>query len=107
MPFEKQEHLSLSPTVKAKQLLSNGDNVRAFSVLIEGKESGNVMALLDLGFLMIQGIGCKKDMKEGMKTMKEGFELAKLWEDDGWKQDESLTSLFSGVKMCLYGLFQS
>ena len=105
MSFEKQEQLFLSPTVKAKQLLSNGDNVGAFFALIEGKESGNVMTLFDLGFLMIQGIGCKKDVKEGMKVMKEGLKLAKLWEDDSWKQDESITSLFSGTKLCLYGLF--
>ena len=78
MSFEpKQKDTGASPIIKAKSLLSHGDVTGAFTVLKKAAEHGDVMACYDCGFMMIQGIGCKKDLREGLKLISEGMRFEK------------------------------
>ena len=101
MSFEtKQEDTEISPIIEAKSLLSNGDVAEAFAVLKKGAEGGDVMACYDCGFMMIQGIGCKYDVKGGIELMDKGMELEKDFEEDlSWKSDGSISELFEAQKM--------
>ena len=70
MSFEsKQEDTEISPIIEAKSLLSKGDEAGAFVVLAEAAWKGNVVTCYDCGFMMIEGIGCEKNMWEGLGYM--------------------------------------
>ena len=106
MSFEpKQEDTGASPTIEAKSLLSQGDEAKAFAVLKEGAENGNVMACYDCGFMMMQGIGCEMDWKGGLELMRKGMKLERKSRDMNWKSDGSVTELFEPQSMDLSSLF--
>ena len=106
MSFEpKQKRQRTSPVIEAKSLLSQGDKAGAFGVLKKAAEHGDVMACYDCGFMMIQGIGCKKVLWEGLKLLSKGMELEKEPEDMSWKSDGSASELFEPQSMDLSGLF--
>ncbi len=106
MSFEpKQKDTGTSPIIEAKSLLSKGDVAGAFTVLKEGAENGNVMACYDCGFMMIQGIGCKRDWEEGLELIYKGVKLEEESPDMSWKSDGSVTELFEPQKMNLNRLF--
>ena len=88
-----------SPIIESKSLLSRGKAKRAFAVLREGAENGNVMACFDCGFMMIQGIGCEKNLKGGLKLISKGVELEKESSDMSWKSDGSVSELFEPQSM--------
>ena len=105
MSFEpKQKRQRTSPIIEAKSLLSQGDATGAFAVLKKAAEHGDVMACYDCGFMMIQGIGCKQDWREGLKLLSKGMELEKESEDMSWKSDGSASELFEPQLMDLRGL---
>ena len=93
-----------SPIVEAKSLLSQGDKAGAFDVLKKAAEHGDVMACYDCGFMMIQGIGCRKNLREGLKLLSKGVELEKESEDMSWKSDGSASELFEPQSVNLSGL---
>ena len=95
------EQSEISPIVKAKFLLSNGDEAGAFAVLKKAAKNGNVMACYDCGFMMIQGIGCEKDWKGGLELISKGVELEKELKDIDWKSDGSAFELFEPQSMNL------
>ena len=94
-----------SPIIEAKSLLSQGDNAGAFGVLKKAAEHEDVMACFDCGFMMMQGIGCKKDCKGGLELLSKGVELEKESSDMSWKSDGSASELFEPQSMNLSGLF--
>ena len=106
MSFEpKQEDTGGSPIIEAKSFLSQGDEAGAFGVLKKAAEHEDVMACFDCGFMMIQGIGCKQDWREGLKLLSKGVELEKESEDMSWKSDGSASELFEPQSMNLSSLF--
>ena len=106
MSFEpQQKKRRTSPIIKAKSLLSNGDEGGAFGVLKKGAESGDVMACYDSGFMMIEGIGCGVDWRGGFELMGRGRELEEETEDMSWKSNGSVSELFEPQSMDLYSLF--
>ena len=107
MSFEpKQEDTGISPIIEAKSLLSKGDVAGAFDVLKKGAENGNVMACYDCGFMMIQGIGCKRVFcQEGLKMIKKGMKFQKKTKNMNWKSDGSASELFEPQSMDLCCLF--
>ncbi len=70
----------------------------------EGAESGNVMACYDVGFMMIQGIGCDVDWKGGFEFVSKGSELEEESSDMSWKLDGSATELIEPQSMFRGGL---
>ena len=80
----QQEDLGIFPIIEAKSLLSNGDEAGALAVLKEGAESEDVMACYDAGFMMIQGIGCDKDLRGGLELMSKGMEFEEGSEGLSW-----------------------
>ena len=98
------EDTSTSPIIEAKSLLSNGDKEGAFGVLKKAADGGNVMACFDVGFMMIQGIGCKKNRKRGFGMIDKGIELKGHEEDMRWKSDGSATEVIGPQSMDLYRL---
>ena len=94
-----------SPIIEAKSLLSQGDKAKAFDVLKKAAEHGDVMACFDCGFMMIQGIGCEKNWRGGLKLLSKGVELEKESEDMSWKSDGSASELFEPQSMKLSCLF--
>ena len=94
-----------SPIIEAKSLLSNGDEAGAFDVLRKAAKNGIVMACFDCGFMMIQGIGCWKNWKGGLKLISKGVRLGKGSKDMSWKSDGSVSELFEPQSMDLSGLF--
>ena len=107
MSFEpkQEEGTGGSPIVEAKSLLSQGDKAKAFGVLKKAAEHGDVMACLDCGFMMIQGIGCRKNQGGGLKLLSKGIELEKESSDMSWKSDGSASELFEPQSMDLRRLF--
>ena len=106
MSFEpKQEDTGGSPVIEAKSFFSQGDATGAFAVLKKAAENGDVMACFDCGFMMIQGIGCRKNQGGGLKLLYKGMELEKESEDMSWKSDGSASELFEPQSMNLSGLF--
>ena len=106
MSFEpKQEDTGGSPIIEAKSLLSKGDEAEAFAVLKKAAENGDVMACFDCGFMMIQGIGCEKNWRGGLKLLSKGVELEKESEGMSWKSDGSASKLFEPQSMKLSCLF--
>ena len=102
----KQEKQGTSPIIESRSLLSNGDEKGALAVLREGAGVGNVMACYDCGFLMIQGIGCKKKhLKRGLELLAQGVKLEEQEEDYVWKSDESATDVLGPQSMDLSCLF--
>ena len=101
----QQEDTGVSPIIKAKSLLSNGDVEGAFAVLKKGAGNGNVMACFDCGFMMIQGIGCEKNREEGFKLISKGMKLEKRTRDMNWKSDGSVSELFKPQSSDLNSLF--
>ena len=87
--------------IEAKSLLSNGNEAGAFGVLNKAAENGNVMACFDCGFMMIQGIGCKKDCEGGLELISKGVGLVKESSDVSWKSDGSTSELFQPQSMNL------
>ena len=79
--------------------------MKAFSVLKEGAENGNVMACFDCGFMMIQGIGCEKNWRGGLELISKGVKLEKESKDTSWKSDGSISELFEPQSMDLVCLF--
>ena len=106
MSFQQQqeEDLGISPIIKARSLLSNGDKAGAFAVLKKGAESGNVMACYDVGFMMIQGIGCDVDWKGGIEFVSKGSKLEKESPDMSWELCGSATELIEPQSMFVGGL---
>ncbi len=94
-----------SPIIEAKSLLSQGDEAGTFAVLKKAAEHGDVMACYDCGFMMIQGIGCRKNQGGGLKMLSKGMELEKESEDMSWKSDGSASELFEPQSMNLRRLF--
>ena len=107
MSFEpkQEEDTGGSPVIEAKSLLSQGDEEGAFGVLKKAAEHGDVMACYDCGFMMIQGIGCRKNQGGGLKLLSKGMELEKESEDMSWKSDGSASELFEPQSMKLSCLF--
>ena len=106
MPFEpEQEDTGICPIIEAKSLLSKGDEAGAFGVLKKGAENGDVMACFDCGFMMIQGIGCEKDLWRGLELISKGVELEKESSDMSWNSDGSVSELFEPQSMDLSSLF--
>ena len=109
-PSSKQHELS--PINEAKSLLSNGDAEGALGVLKKAGDEGDVMGCFDGGFMMIQGIGCERDVKGGLELMKKGEELKEKMKDDDdddddwWKHDGSVTDVLDEQTMDLLGLLQ-
>ena len=101
---QQQEDLGISPIIKAKSLLSNGDKAGAFAVLKEGAESGDVMACYDVGFMMIQGIGCDVDWKGGIEFVSKGSKLEEESPDMSWELCGSATELIEPQSMFIGGL---
>ena len=62
------------------------------------------MACFDVGFMMIQGIACKKNRKRGFEMFDKGIELKGHEEDMRWKSDGSATEVIGPQSMDLYGL---
>ena len=101
----QQEDPGISPLIKTKSLLSNGDEAGALAVLKKAGESGDVMACYDSGFMMIQGIGCDKDLRGGLELMSKGMEFEEDSEDLSWKLDGSATELIEPQSMFIGGEF--
>ena len=101
---ESSERQESSPIVEAKSLLSNGNRAKAFAVLKKAAEDGNVMACYNCGYMMIQGIGCFRNEKEGLELISKGVKLEKQSKDMSWKSDESVTELFHPQYMHLESL---
>ena len=102
---QKQGDTGTSPIVEAKSLLSNGDQAGAFAVLKEAAENGNVMACYDCGFMMVQGIGCKKDWGGGLELIEKGRKLEGQSKNMNWKSDGSVTELLEPQTIKTIGLF--
>ena len=100
-----QKKQGTSPIIEARSLLSNGDAGGALGVLREAAGVGNVMACYDCGFLMIQGIGCEKDLEGGLELLEQGRKLEEQEEDTVWKSDGSATDVFGPQSMDLSSLF--
>ncbi len=94
-----------SPIIKAKSLLSNGDEAEALAVLKEIASQGNVMACYDAGFMMIQGIGCFKDLRGGLELMRKGTKLEEDSEETSWGLYGSATALIEPLTMFVGGEF--
>ena len=101
----KTDDLEDISTVEPKELLSNGDVTRAFKVLTKRAENGDAIACYDCGFMMVQGIGCKEDLKKGLELMEMGMKLEENPSELSWKSDGSVTELFEPQKMDLRGVF--
>ena len=101
----QQEDPGISLLIKAKSLLSNGDEAGALAVLKKAAESGDVMACYDAGFMMIQGIGCHKDLRGGLELMSKGTELEEGSEGLSWKLCGSATELIEPQSMFIGGEF--
>ena len=95
----QQKDPGIFSIIGAKSLLSNGDEAGALAVLKKAAESGDVMAFYDAGFMMIQGIGCDKDLRGGLELMSKGMEFEEESEDLSWKLDESATELLEPQSM--------
>ena len=108
MSFEQQqEDTEISSIIEAKSLLSDGDEAGAFAVLKKAAEDGNVMACYDCGFMMIQGIGFKRDWKGGIELISKGMKLEEKSSRMNWKSYGSATELFQPQLMyigCLFSL---
>ncbi len=102
-PQEKKPRIS--PIIEAKSLLSKGDAEGALTVLREAAFGGNAMGCFDAGFMMIQGIGCEKNLEEGWKLLERGCELVRDSKDDFWRGDGSVSELFEAQSMNLSCLF--
>ena len=108
MSCKTQKKKNNSPIVKAKSLLSNGEEERAFVVLKEAAERKDVMACYDCGFMMIQGIGCERDWEGGLKMIGKGRKLEKKSDNMSWKSNGSVTELLGPQSMnmkCLFLVF--
>jgi len=105
MPLQPEpEDTSTSPIIEAKSLLSNGDKKGAFAVLKKAADGGNVMACFDVGFMMIQGIGCDVNVEGGFEMIEKGIELERHEEDMSWKSDGSATDVIGPQSMDLRSL---
>ena len=102
----QQKDPGISAIIQAKSLLSNGDEEGALAVLKKAAESGDVMACYDAGFMMIQGIGCDKDLRGGLELMSKGMKIEKESEDLSWKSCWSATELIGPQSMFIGGEFQ-
>ena len=100
----QQEDTSTSPIIEAKSLLSSGDKKKAFGVLKKAADGGNVMACFDVGFMMIQGIGCWMNREGGFEMFDKGVELKGHEEDMRWKSDGSATEVIGPRSMDLHCL---
>ena len=106
MSLESQQKDSgISSIIEAKSLLSNGDEAGALAVLKKAAESGDVMACYDAGFMMIQGIGCDKDLRGGLELMSKGMEFEEGSEGLSWKSCGSATELIEPQSMFIGGGF--
>ena len=101
----QQEDPEIFPIIEAKSLLSNGDEAGAFAFLKKAADCGDVMACYDAGFMMIQGIGCEKDLRGGLELMCKRMKLDKESEDLNWKSDGSATELLEPQSMFIGGVF--
>ena len=100
----KQKKQGVSLIIKARSLLSNGDEGGALAVLREEAQKGNVMACYDCGFLMIQGIGCEKDKWEGLELLEKGWKLEQKEDGIVWRSDGSATDVLGPQSMNLSSL---
>ena len=104
---QQQQHINTgtSPIIQAKSLFSNGDLEGALTVVKQAALGGNVMACFDAGFMIIQGVGCEKDWREGIELLKRGCEIVRDLKDDCWRTDGSVSELFESQTMDLNRLF--
>ena len=93
-----------SPITQAKSLFSNGDVKGAFSVLKEAAWKDNAMACFDVGFMMIQRIGCAENWRGGMEMLEKGYKLVEHCQNNHWKTYGSVSELFEPQSMHLKGL---
>ena len=89
-----------SPIPTAKALISNGDMEGAVAALKGALSSENPMVHYDYGFMMMQGIGCYKDIVRGISMMNEGHHYEDP-DDQSWRADGSITELLPPQKVCL------
>ena len=101
----QQKKQRIFSIIGAKSLLSNGDEAGALAVLKKAAESGDVMACYDAGFMMIQGIGCHKDLRGGLELMSKGMEFEEGSEGLSWKSCGSATELIEPQSMFIGGEF--
>ena len=105
MSFESLKKQNLSPIAEAKTLYSYGYRRKGFATLKRAAKNGNVMACYDCGFMMIQGIECKKDLKGGLELISKGKKLEEESGDMNWKSNGSITEVFEPQTMYLNCLF--
>ena len=105
MSFESLKKQNLSPIAEAKFLYSHGYKIKGIATLKRAATNGNVMACYDYGFIMIQGIECKKDLEGGLKLISKGKKLEEEQEGMSWKSDGSITEFFEPQTMCFGSLF--
>ena len=99
------KHKGISPICEAKFLVSSGNTEGALVILKEAACDGNLMACFDGGFMMVQGIGCKRDVKGGLELVRKGMELKKITRDGGWRRDGSVTEVMEEQELHLSSLF--
>ena len=105
MSFESLKKQNLSPIAEAKFLYSHGYKRKGIATLKRAATNGDVMACYDYGFMMIQGIGCKKDLKGGLELISKGKKLEEESGDMNWKSNGSITEVFEPQTMYLSCLF--
>ena len=103
----KTKKARISPIVEAKSLLSIGDAAGALEVLKEGEKNGDLMACFDRAFLIMHGIGCIRNMKEGFELLEKGVKEKKKKRGNDWKADGSVTELLGPQSINMYRLFPS
>ena len=105
MPSKKgQKSKQISPIIRAKSLFSSGDEQGAFAILTNAASRGHIMALYDVGFMMVKGIGCDKD-SDGWELIRMGMELEICGVDSHWKEDGSVSELFKPQSLDFACLF--
>ena len=92
---------------RAKSLFAKGEAAGALDILKIGSEERDAMSCLDAGFMIIQGIGCEKDVEKGFQLIMKGHKLKATLDDDDWKIEGSVTELFEGQTLEFSGLFFS
>ena len=97
----QQAQTGSSPIIDAKALLSGGDEKGAWDVLNRGACNGNVMACYDAGYMLIQGIGCNRNMFYGLALIDQGMKLEAQSNELIWKSDGSVTELIDPQSMNL------
>ena len=102
---QQQKEQRTSTIIKAKTLLSSGDERGALSVLRKEARMRNVMACYDAGVMLIQGIGDEKNPRRGVELIEKGRKLEEGKVNNNWKSDGSATDVLGPQSMDLKRLF--